>query len=251
MKSCNDCKDGKRQDGSVGALTGGALSLRGTPCLFDRSAAKQRGAGKLLCSARIDRPPSVGCCRHRRGVTLIEIVFAFLILVIAALGASGIISYGHRGTQKDFREVEAIQLLGDRMNQVLAIPFEDLDPLLTFGDQATFSATLFGATPQEVVLGPIVQGPRTYTAEVSLQRQPVILGFCPINIPNSPNYLPGVATSWNFDALNTDLGRFDGSDAVVHPFKTLKVIVRVSWNEPVVTAPTREYFVVSFVTDLR
>ena len=46
--------------------------------------------------------------RYRKpsqGMSLIELVLAFLIMCLSTLAALGIMSYGHRGTVKDFQQV--------------------------------------------------------------------------------------------------------------------------------------------------
>lgn len=155
----------------------------------------------------------------RSGVTLIELVLAFLILVIAALSASGLISFGHRGTMKDFRRVESIQLLTDRINRLSELPFKTLSDFLSSSgsDEYTFTDAIEG-----IPLGDTQIGKNAYSVEVTLKRQPI--SFPPImylHFPNS-NYLASDVNTWLFEE-GSEI-RYDG---VERPVKVLKLIVSV------------------------
>ena len=64
--------------------------------------------------------------KSKKAVTLIEILIAFIILSVAAIGASGIISQGHKATGQDSRRGEALQILVDRMNYLSSLKFDTL-----------------------------------------------------------------------------------------------------------------------------
>ena len=78
----------------------------------------------------------------RSGISLVEIMLAFLILCTAAFSAAGVISFGHRGTTADFRQGDALQILVDRLNRLSALPFARLDSfLVSAGSDDTRSTT--------------------------------------------------------------------------------------------------------------
>ena len=89
-------------------------------------------------------------CSKKTGISLVEIMLAFMILCTAAFSAAGVISFGHRGTTADFRQGEAMQILVDRLNKFSTLPFAKLDSFLASAgsDQYTFNSELEG-----IVLG--------------------------------------------------------------------------------------------------
>jgi hypothetical protein len=169
----------------------------------------------------------------RGGVTLIEIIFAFLILVIAVLSASGLISYGHRGTSKDFRMVTGLHILSDHMNQVLLVPYASLSARIT-AQPTVFSND--GAAGQNLWGVPFGLASSTkfgvFNVDISLQHQALTFGLRPIDIPSSLAYHPTTPSTFVFASVNAAYGQFDGTNASTRPFQVIKIIMTVKWTEP-------------------
>lgn len=183
---------------------------------------------------------------ERAGVTLTEIMLAFLILCIATLSATGVISYGHRGTTKDFRRVEALQLLTDRMNRFCAIPFRQADSYLTAAGTDTYT---FNDPVEGVPLGEIEMpaSKNKFQVSVTLKRQAVTFPtMMQLRLPN-PGYLASDVRTWQLE--DTGPISFDGQTGAGHnPYKVLKILVQV---QPKNTAqPELAVEAISFIADL-
>ncbi|PKL49916.1 MAG: hypothetical protein CVV42_04460 [Candidatus Riflebacteria bacterium HGW-Riflebacteria-2] len=179
--------------------------------------------------------------RTKAGVTLTEIMLAFLILVIAAFSTAGVISYGHRGTVADFRQVESIQIIVDRMNRLMNMPYASLDSFLTAAgsDEFTFSDPIEG-----IVLGDEVQIEKnTYRILATLKRQRIVFeSLMELDFPN-PAYDPASPSTWIFRDRPRE--SFPGGS---NPFKIIKITVTA---KPVGgMTDEREFALVSFVADM-
>jgi len=185
----------------------------------------------------------------KTGVTLVEIVCAFLIFTIATLAASGLLSFGHRGTQKDFRMVGAIDILADRMNRLSLIPYASLTTSITT-EPTTFSND--GAVNAN--LWSVPYGLASYTragnfnVDFALRHQPVTFGVQPFNIMTSAGYASSTPTSFAFDTYEPAYRIYDGAGAT-RPYQVIKFIVTVKWVEP--NGVPRSVQAVSFVANLQ
>jgi hypothetical protein len=187
--------------------------------------------------------------KNKSGLSLVEIMMAFAILVMSTLSISGLISFGHRGTQKDFRNVLAIQLLEERLNRLLSVPYLKID-LEAMGGATTkvLDKKVFGGTTYEMDFGDIKVDKANYKVVANLAKIPVTLGVRPFEI--SDDYTYANVESYRFGAsIDNDLARFDGSNATKHPYRVIKVHVQVTWIEPVVNVQ-RRVDAVSFIVDL-
>lgn len=156
-------------------------------------------------------------------MSLSEIMLAFVILSLAVLPASSLISYGHQGTQKDYRNVKGLELLVDRMNQVSGLPYDELDKLITSGNFASFSTPLFVGTKIELQLGEVnYQG--SFTASLSLERYKATFRYNPIDLDLS--YNSKNPTTWKFKNAEDEV--FDGG---ANPYKIIRAYVSVVWKE--------------------
>lgn len=179
--------------------------------------------------------------RLRAGISLIEIMLAFMILVTATFSAAGVISFGHRGTVADFRQVEAMQILVDRMNKLMNMHYASLDSFLTSagGNEHTFNNAIEG-----IVLGDEVKiDKNTYRVHATLKRQPITFdSLMELDFPN-PSYMPASPSTWLFkDRVSAS---FNGVD---NPYKVIKITVSV---KPVGgMTEEREFVAVSYVADL-
>jgi len=177
----------------------------------------------------------------RNGTTLIEIVMAFLILVIAVLSISGLISFGHRGTQKDFRMVQAIQLMEDTMNRFLVASCSQLLAAVPGTTPVTFTDKLL-----DIPLGPVKVGANDFTVNVTLARQAVSFSTRELDIVSSPpEYNKNDPATWRFSGPTDRNGKFDG---VALPYRVVKIHVVVSWTE-LLHNIRRQVDAVSFAVD--
>lgn len=187
-------------------------------------------------------------CPERAGISLIEIMIAFAILVVSAFSISGLISYGHRGTQKDFRNVLAIQLLEQKMNQVLTLSYEKVsEGPLSGGTEVTAEDTIFKDTDYEIVLGDIKVDKTTYKATMNFKKIPVSFEVLPLEVDNTYEF--DEVKTYKFGAETSDLACFDGSNTQKNKYRTIKVTAKVTWTEPIVNV-NREVSAVSFMVDL-
>ncbi|MFZ2960609.1 MAG: prepilin-type N-terminal cleavage/methylation domain-containing protein [Candidatus Ozemobacteraceae bacterium] len=184
---------------------------------------------------------------RRDGLTLLEVLIAFLILVISVLAVSGLISHGHRGTQKDFRMVSALHLLSAHMNYILTIPYASLSSRITaeptlFSNDNASGASLWGA--------PYGLASSTkwgvYNVDYNLRHQALTFGLIPIDIPGSTNYVVNVATSFVFGAPMTAV--YDGTDVTTKPWNVIKIRTIVKWTET--NGLPRKIEAVSFLANL-
>ncbi len=167
----------------------------------------------------------------KRGVTLVEIVLSFLILVIATLAASGLISFGHRGTHKDYRTIAAQNFLTDRMNQILLVPFASLTTSIT-SEPTLFSAD--GAEGRSLWGVPYGLASDSkggnFNVDISIQHIPLTFGLRPVDVLNAPTYDPRVPSTFNFGNFDSAFAIFDGSSAQ-RAYQVIKIITTVKWTE--------------------
>ncbi|MBF0548567.1 MAG: hypothetical protein HQM08_29310 [Candidatus Riflebacteria bacterium] len=185
----------------------------------------------------------------KKATTLLEIIFAFLILVIATLGACGLINFGHSMTKKDFRYVKAIQILQTGMNQLLTLPFTNFRSALGAASSKTFIAPDSTNFPG-VQLGSEIVGGDTFSVKAIVSQQVISFSYRPIDISAKQGgnfiYSKSDKTTWMFQNETSVGGVFDGA---AQPIKAIRVEVDVSWLENNNTVP-REINAVTFVVDL-
>lgn len=183
----------------------------------------------------------------RPGVTLLEIVCAFMIFTIATLAAMGVISFGHRGTQKDFRMVAAIDILSDRMNRLMLIPYASLTTSIT-SEPTTFTAD----DVTGMSLWDVPYGLATYTragsfnVDFTVRHQPVTFGVQPFNIVNSVGYASSTPLTFAFDAFVPAYRNYNGTAL---PYQVIKFCTKVKWTEP--NGISRFVQAVSFTANLQ
>jgi hypothetical protein len=183
------------------------------------------------------------CRTHykKAGISLVEIMLAFLILCTAAFSAAGVISFGHRGTTVDFRQGEAMQILIDRLNKFSSMPFARLNSFL---DSAGSNEHTFTNEIEDVILGNEVKVDKhSYRIRATFKRQAITFdSLMELSFPN-PVYNPASPSTWLFQ--NRPSETFDGSSA---PFAVIKVTVFV---KPVGgLTDEREVSAFTFVTDM-
>ncbi|MBF0407415.1 MAG: hypothetical protein HQM10_08675 [Candidatus Riflebacteria bacterium] len=172
----------------------------------------------------------------KKGVTLIEIMFSFMILVVAVLAACGMINFGHKGTKKDFRNVRAIQILESRMNQVLKLSFKTVSDSFT-GTKKTFTAS--ATSLPGVELGIDGSGEDAINVSAVFERQSVTFGYRPIDIAN-PAYSPTATQTWTFLSETSTGGVFTD--------KMIRAEIITNWTEE--KKVSRKLNVVTFLVNL-
>lgn len=135
---------------------------------------------------------SIKAPSNRRGVTLLEIMIAFLIMCVAALGAAGIISHGHKETSHDFRRGEALQILVDRMNFLSSLPFKSL---VTEIDGASRNIK---EPFKEEQFGTVTIGQNSYNVTATLKKQSISFNnLMELKFPNK-DYVHDKPNTWRF-----------------------------------------------------
>jgi len=187
-----------------------------------------------------------GMIQNRIGVSMVEIMVAFTILVMSVLSISGLVSYGHRGTEKDFRNVQAIQILEEQMNKMLAASYSKIESTMGAAAKTTLNNVLFAGTEHQIVLGKLTVSKTEYDITAELEKVPVSFGIMPLEIDNSYEFAK--VETYRFGALTNTLARFDGSNNNKNRYRVIKVIMRVRWVEPIVNK-NREVAAMSYIVD--
>ncbi|HOY67435.1 MAG TPA: hypothetical protein PLP29_11130 [Candidatus Ozemobacteraceae bacterium] len=182
------------------------------------------------------------------GVTLLEIICAFLIFTIATLGASGLISFGHRGTQKDFRMVVAMDILSDRMNRLMLVSYASMSAAITAEPTVLTNDGSAGAAFWGVPYGLATYSRAgSFNVDLTLRHQAVTFGVQPFNIMSSVGYASGTPTTFAFDSFEPQYYICDGTAG--RPYQVIKYIATVKWTEP--NGVARSVQAVSFTVNLQ
>ena len=166
-----------------------------------------------------------------------------MVLAIGLLGVMRVMNYGHRGTQKDFRSVTALQILQDRTNRLSQVPYASWTTQIP-GTSVTLGAPVYG-----IPLGAEAEAGVTYTVSCTLTRIPVRMRYRQIDVTvTPPDFDPDDSKTWRFSAVTTADGTFNGSSAD-NPYKIIRLQVVVQWNS-VIGNVSKTYEAVTFVVDL-
>lgn len=169
---------------------------------------------------------------QRHGTTLLEIMFALVILATAMIPIASVMGYGAKTTVKDFRTIEAIQFLQKTANMLLQEPYRNL-PL----NQATY-ASAYALNPG-IPLGTAIKGRETtYAIEFTcVEVSPIEFSAYLINVSGA-----------TFDEGNPQATDFSGpvTQSFDHCVKRLQV--RVMWVEP--NGTPRQIDAITFRADL-
>ncbi len=135
--------------------------------------------------------------KEKKGVTLVEILIAFIILTVAAFGAAGLISHGHKTTRHDFRRNEATQLLVDRMNQLSTLPFASLKAKIGSAGGSVWINTGYY---EGIQFGDVKIGNNNYNVKANLKSQDITFSnLLELKFPNS-SYNKTKPETWEFRA---------------------------------------------------
>lgn len=175
----------------------------------------------------------------RRGMSLLEIMLSFLILCVAAIGAAGIISHGHRETTHDFRRGEALQILVDRMNFLSSLPFATLAEAIGGGISSSINAEFKGAT-----FGKVTIGQNAYEVSATLKKQSITFNnLMELEFPNK-DYVHDKPNTWRFRNRVSDTYASLSGD---YAYAVVKITVNVTPVDGNVTKQERTYSAITFV----
>jgi len=157
-----------------------------------------------------------------KGVTLLEILVATMILAFAMIPIAGVLGYGHTGTKKDFRRVEAIHLAETAMNEALKLPYAQLQTGAHTAPLVAGSGT--------VVLGTVTT-PQNNSYDLSLQvtDEAISFEYQPVDL-NDAAYASSTPTTWQFQAPVDTGAVFDGTSARC-PIMLKRLNMAVRWSE--------------------
>jgi hypothetical protein len=148
----------------------------------------------------------------KTGTSLLEIIIALFIMAAAMIPIAHLIGFGGSATQKDNRQIHAIQVLERTMRLLLQQPFQDIP----------IGANLTAYATPPVQLG-TVPGPHGATYQVFLTCEnvsPIDFRFHPVNV-NRPGFSEGAPLATDFQAMQT----LRLNDCVK------KLSVRIDWIE--------------------
>lgn len=175
----------------------------------------------------------------RRGTSLLEIMISLLILCVAAIGAAGIFSHGHRETTHDFRRGEALQILVDRMNFLSSLPFKSLSESIGGGKSKNISAEFKG-----VEFGKIKIGQNTYEVEAVLKKQAITFNnLMELEFPNKA-YVYDKPNTWRFRYKDSDTYANLSGD---YAYAVVKITVNVTPVDGKATKTEKTYSAITFV----
>ncbi|MBF0544232.1 MAG: hypothetical protein HQM08_07360 [Candidatus Riflebacteria bacterium] len=171
------------------------------------------------------RKYSFFCAHH--GVTLIEIMMATLVMAFAIIPIASLLGVGAKMTSKDYRLIEATQILEKTGNSLFLQPFKEI-PVGNYQ---------YYATPP-VILGDIPGKFATYTVYMTCEMNSVSFNANMINVQ-------GAAFQENAPKI-TD---FDTTPKTfVFDNMVKKIMVEVRWIEP--NGPQKSLFLVTYRADL-
>ena len=177
---------------------------------------------------------------NKRGMNLLEIMISFIILCVAAIGAAGIISHGHRETTHDFRRGEALQILVDRMNFLSSLPFKTLNDAIG-GASKDIKSDFKG-----VNFGKVSIGQNSYDVSATLKKQSVTFNnLMELDFPNK-NYIYDKPNTWRF-RYKTNRSETFASLSGDYAYAVIKITVNVTPVDGKVVAKEKTYSAITFV----
>ena len=151
----------------------------------------------------------------KSGLSLLEVLFAAGILAVAMIPIAGVMGYGIRGTQRDSRQIRAMQICQARLNQVMKANFNDVPLGLTTANIEVGGQTI-------VNLGGETLDGTTYSTSLEVTNIGVNFSYRSINL-NNPSYNPEDPSSFEFLAGTSNLAIANNA--------ARRVTIRVSWVE--------------------
>lgn len=149
--------------------------------------------------------------RKSKGVTLLEIMIALLIMTSAMIPIASLMGYGGRATSKDARRIVAIQTLDKTLRQLLNEPFTEIP--VGSGIKKTFNKVELGTVKTQAGYEYDVEMSSRYISPVNFSYQNVKV--------NLPSFKPEAPLASDFAPVEI----LSLTNCV------LELIVKVSWKE--------------------
>lgn len=141
-----------------------------------------------------------------------EIIFAVGILAAAMIPIAGVMGHGFEITQRDQRQIAAIQLCQSRLNQAMALPFADL---------TSTGASISSGTQVLLDLGAIDIDNTQYTVSLDVADRNVSYTYNSVDL-----------NDLNYDTSDPDTWVFEDSQTLNIAADVAKIItIIVSWME--------------------
>lgn len=151
----------------------------------------------------------------KSGLSLLEVLFATGILAVAMIPIAGVMGYGIRGTQRDSRQIRAMQICQARLNQVMKANFNDV-PLGSNTANIIVDGQTIVNLENETLDG------TTYSTSLEVTNIGVEFSYRSINL-NNPSYNPDDPSTYEFLR--------DASRLTINNNAARRVTIRVSWVE--------------------
>ncbi|MFZ2957313.1 MAG: hypothetical protein WA705_10525 [Candidatus Ozemobacteraceae bacterium] len=127
-----------------------------------------------------------------KGISLLEIMLATCILAFSMIPVAGMIGFGFRETQRDDRQVKAIQLCQATLNQAMGTDYSQL----TLGTAVT---SISSGAAVLVRLGAMNVEGATYTVRLIVADKSLSFKMQTVDV-NQPGYSPATPSTWVFSA---------------------------------------------------
>lgn len=175
----------------------------------------------------------------QRGISLIEIMLATLIMAFAMFPVAGMMGYGIKGNQKDFRAIQAIQLAEAKLNKIMVLDFAQLP------NGTNISADITSGTQVLVPLGSETIGQDVFGAILTseLIDSKFDYFYVDLNNTNPAAYVATDPATWFFRAADDPM-ELTGTDR-----RLRRLRLRVEWREP--AGVVRNVELMTYKADLR
>ncbi len=168
--------------------------------------------------------------RHRpgrdrqSGITLLEIMFAVIILAAAMIPIASMIGFGFKGTMKDYRNIVALQLLESTLNQVQSAEYDAIPD----GNHTTTLVLIATDTNARIPLGNIASGGYTFNVSLNVAAQDVTFSYQSV-LYNQPGFNENNPATWQFSGVQT-VSYNQASGLFARRVRRVEAIV--NWTEP-------------------
>lgn len=167
--------------------------------------------------------------RRNQGITLLEIMFAVIILATAMIPIASMIGFGFKGTMKDYRNIVALQLLESTLNQVMAANY-DVIPEGTLTTPVILDGSDANA---RIPLGAIATGGYTFNVSLNVTPQTVTFTYQSIRF-DAPGFIASNPATWQFTGDQT-VTYNQASGLFARRVRRVEGII--NWTEPNASMP--------------
>jgi len=178
---------------------------------------------------------------RKSGITLLEIMFAVIILATAMIPIASMIGFGFRGTMKDYRNIVALQLLESTLNQVQSAAYDTIPE----GTHTTTLSLVATDTNARIPLGTIASGGYTFNVSLNVTGENVTFSYQSVQY-NLAGFDEDNPATWQFSGVQTvSYNQASGLFAR----RVRRVVAIVDWTEP--NAAPRTVRAVTFKVRMR